>query len=301
MRANLNTIYESSYNLILNIAVHLDFKQRFFLACCDHKLFDLLRPTFVFHALITAIAAEKRNYQKTLPDSPSLLDQDDIEGRLFEFNIRINTLLSYIDLNEKRLREGNYNLASTLSEAIEEKAKEDEKLREPLQLQKVLKSLKCKNVAVALRNAANSFDSVDTQSFKLLLKYIDDINSTSTNGNTALHWAVKSNNRTFAEILVTNKAQTCLHNKEGSTPLHLAANKENDTFIKILIPTMDFFDAVDNKLQTPLHIAAKNKRFSCVKALVAAGANPHLEDVENNTPLSWLEKCGRQDIVSHSL
>ena len=63
----------------------------------------------------------------------------------------------------------------------------------------------------------------DTEAVRTLLRNRADVNRPGTDGTTALHWAVRSNNVELINLLVTAGADVKAANRYGLRPLTLAA------------------------------------------------------------------------------
>ena len=84
-------------------------------------------------------------------------------------------------------------------------------------------------------------------------------------------------------------------NKEdnrGSTPLHWACYSHSETALAYLLAWKIELDYQDKEGYTPLHLAVKtiDSLGSCrsVRALLIKGANPHIKDNKQKTPLDYV-------------
>ena len=133
-----------------------------------------------------------------------------------------------------------------------------------------------------------------------------DVNSTNSQGETALHLAVKRRHKRIAEFLLTHGAETDAQNAYGDTPLHYAAEAGQAELVKLLLahhantstrnrqqwtflplsrkgqdPEILKFLSVgeekesgEQKLgETPLHRAAYSGHLQTVKILLSHGAD----------------------------
>ena len=108
-----------------------------------------------------------------------------------------------------------------------------------------------------------------------LLKHDFDVNSRCNLKNTALHYAVLSNETAIVKILLENGALPDLSNKNSFTPLHLASINGNNQVVKELLNyKIDVnFETKDGK--NALDFAAINGHLNIVKELLKAGAKAY--------------------------
>ncbi|KAM6215036.1 85/88 kDa calcium-independent phospholipase A2 isoform 1-T1 [Rhynchocyon petersi] len=92
---------------------------------------------------------------------------------------------------------------------------------------------------------------------RVLLKRGCDVNSTSSDGNTALHVAVMRNRFECVMVLLTYGANADARGEHGNTPLHLAMSKDNVEMVKALIVFGAEVDTPNNFGETPAFIASK--------------------------------------------
>ena len=126
-----------------------------------------------------------------------------------------------------------------------------------------------------------------------------DLNeSTLDTLSTPLHFAVCSSadNSDVIRFLLANGANVDATLVEGYTPLHLVANLSETTARKKISALVDARANVDSLLsgssETPLHLACRANNSWAVDALVAAGANPNLENVDGMTAADVVGKWG---------
>jgi hypothetical protein len=119
--------------------------------------------------------------------------------------------------------------------------------------------------------ASGQLTTIDTdpeKDFGILCSYVKGIDEPSSNGNTALHWAIKSKNEIFAKILIEKNADYRKKNNLGQTPLHFAALWDNDSMVKLLLSKNAFLIiATDNEGKTPLDWAIEGNNSACIQAL----------------------------------
>ncbi|KAF3018866.1 hypothetical protein E8E14_008009 [Neopestalotiopsis sp. 37M] len=115
-----------------------------------------------------------------------------------------------------------------------------------------------------------------------------DVDARDRDGASALHLASMMSEYLVKELLAAgaDPAGTTL---EGLAPLHLAARARQSNVIGMLLSAMagrsDKVNAQDQHGRTPLHYACRSGRFESVSLLLAAGADPTAQDVNDRTPL----------------
>ena len=101
--------------------------------------------------------------------------------------------------------------------------------------------------------------------------------------NTALHWAVISNQLEILRLLLHSDASPDHQNhqnRQGRTPLHLAAVKGNLSATQELLACHADFDIKDIWRQTAFYIAQQNRHYDVALALVEVGAAISITQVE---------------------
>lgn len=139
------------------------------------------------------------------------------------------------------------------------------------------KTIKQKNVLLekfevstpeaAMRQAAAKLNSITSNEFQLLVCHVNNIDQSSRNGNTALHWALKSGNANFANLLMDYNANCKATNKIKETPLHFAVMLDSPSLIKKLIDKGANLNAKDKNGRTPLDWALKENKIFSVSSL----------------------------------
>ena len=98
--------------------------------------------------------------------------------------------------------------------------------------------------------------------------------------NTALHWAVISNQLEILRLLLHSDASPDHQNCQGRTPLHLAAVKGNLSATKELLACHADFNNKDIWGQTAFYIAQQNRHYDVALTLVEVGAAISITQVE---------------------
>ncbi|MEN9471354.1 MAG: hypothetical protein RL214_710 [Pseudomonadota bacterium] len=167
-----------------------------------------------------------------------------------------------------------------------------------------------------------------------LLEAGADVNVADENGRTALHYAIKSADKTVVERLVENKidvnvadqeGKTALHyaimfiltdrfsfseiaklliesktdinlvDKEGKTALHYAVICMNKAVVESLIKNKAKVNAVDNEGRTALHHAAIHRNIQIVERLIKNGADVNALDNEGKSALYRVVRFNRTE------
>jgi len=148
-----------------------------------------------------------------------------------------------------------------------------------------------KGPAEALHRAASSGDIARVKS---LIASGVDVNKKAERGYTPLHWAVKTNRKDVAELLIgaggNVNARTGLR---GWMPLHIATLQSNKEVAETLIAKGADLDAQNhNNWQTPLLITQKTGDINFAKFLIAKGARIDTKDEWGCTPLHHAAMAG---------
>ena len=98
--------------------------------------------------------------------------------------------------------------------------------------------------------------------------------------NTALHWAVISNQLEILRLLLHSDASPDHQNRQGRTPLHLAAVKGNLSATQELLACHADFNNKDIWGQTAFYIAQQNRHYDVALTLVEVGAAISITQVE---------------------
>lgn len=115
-----------------------------------------------------------------------------------------------------------------------------------------------------------------------------DVNQTSSDGTTALHWAVYRNDVTLVERLLAAGANANARNDYGSTPLSEAAVVGNAAVIKKLLEAGANVESANGDGQTALMIVARSSNLEAAKLLLDHGANVNArERWRGQTALMW--------------
>jgi ankyrin repeat protein len=138
-------------------------------------------------------------------------------------------------------------------------------------------------------------------------KYSSFINFSDKYGNTALHYAAKTNNNNLVTFLLENEADYQTTNKFNETPILHAVEKDNYEsaqtvieFYKLKSPLTlaQYLNKQDSLGKTALHYAVSNKNYNLVKILLNNGAKFSIKDNSHKSPPHYAALLGNSDIIN---
>lgn len=125
-----------------------------------------------------------------------------------------------------------------------------------------------------------------------------NVNTTDTNGRTALSFAAELGDAQMAQELLDARASPDQRDKLGNVPLHWAANNGRTEVLKVLLAGHATVDAQDRQGITPLMGAIAHNQPNAMKVLLAAGADPHKQDYTGRDAFGW---AAGQPMLAHLL
>lgn len=115
-----------------------------------------------------------------------------------------------------------------------------------------------------------------------------DVNATSPDGATALHWAARNDDRAAVTLLLRSGAKADVANRYGVTPLALAVANGSLAVTQALLAAGASPNAATPEGETVLMTASRAGNVDVVKALLAKGANINAtEGWQQQTALMW--------------
>lgn len=121
-----------------------------------------------------------------------------------------------------------------------------------------------------------------------------DVNARNSDGFTALHFAVKNNNKHVVHYLLNKSADPTLVSNKGNTPLHTAATMGHADLASLLLDHVQqnnlpsFFEFINaqtlNGKMTAVHVAAKQGSLETVETLLGHGAIFEMANCDGRKP-----------------
>lgn len=128
----------------------------------------------------------------------------------------------------------------------------------------------------------------DTETARILLDGVNDINVTEADGMSSLHYAVLNNDVDLARALIRAGADVNARTRYDITPVYLAARNGSAAMTGILIDAGASPNEVFHEGETVLMTAARTGDYDTVKVLLDAGADVHArESWHGQTALMW--------------
>ena len=114
------------------------------------------------------------------------------------------------------------------------------------------------------------------------------IDAPQPDGTTALHWAVRRDDLTAAELLIKAGADVKVTNRYGITPIGLAASNGNAAIIRALLDAGVDPNTAAADGETALMTAARTGKVDAATVFLDRGANINAKDtVHAQTALMW--------------
>ncbi|KAJ8775072.1 hypothetical protein K2173_020076 [Erythroxylum novogranatense] len=136
----------------------------------------------------------------------------------------------------------------------------------------------------------------DEAVIELLLKGNTDINDADAEGNTALHWCLKSSKGSSPKhlqivwLLLKHGARVSQKNKLGLNAVHMAAASGNTEALQVLLLIdPDCINCRTESKETPLFFAVKNDLKDCVELLLRWGASTEVFNLRKQRPIDLAE------------
>ena len=138
----------------------------------------------------------------------------------------------------------------------------------------------------------------DIAAARVLVQGQVDVNATSTDGSTALHWAAHNGDVRMADLLIRAGADLGAQSRYGVTPLYLACRVGSADVIDRLLEVGADAAAVMPEGDTLLMTAARVGTAEGVASLLAHGANVNArEHSKGQTALMWAAAENHADVV----
>ena len=125
-------------------------------------------------------------------------------------------------------------------------------------------------------------------SIRALLKEKVPVNTTATDGTTALHWSVRSDDMETTKLLLQAGANVRSADRYGITPLKLAAENGSAPMIEVLLKAGADPNATLPTGETALMTAAHTGKPDAISMLLTHGAKPNERDIRfGETAMMW--------------
>ena len=121
---------------------------------------------------------------------------------------------------------------------------------------------------------------------QLIIDHGGKLDAVDTKGRTALQLAITKRHPEAFNFLLSAGADTNIRDEDGDTALHNALIEGYDeSYVRALIAHGATVDTVSNRLLTALSVACICRQVESVKVLLAAGADPNITDVDDDSSL----------------
>ncbi|KAF5199827.1 serine/threonine-protein phosphatase 6 regulatory ankyrin repeat subunit [Thalictrum thalictroides] len=146
----------------------------------------------------------------------------------------------------------------------------------------------------------------DEEVLKLILKTNIDVNETDGEGNSALHWYLKSSSNTkklsVLLLLMKHGANISQRTSLGLTPVHIAASNGYCEALQILLlKDSNSVDAVSKLKETPLFFAVKNDFINCAQLLLRYGANTQILNLRKQRPIDLAKSQDMRFLLNQNI
>ena len=138
----------------------------------------------------------------------------------------------------------------------------------------------------------------DQTAVRALLNQKADVNARSSDGSTALLWAVHWNDPDTANLLLAAGAEANTANDFGMTPLSQACINADSALVRQLLKSGANPNIAISTGETPLMTCSKTGSVDAVRMLVEYGAAINAkEPTQNQTALMWAAAERHPDVV----
>ena len=148
-------------------------------------------------------------------------------------------------------------------------------------------------------SVADAMMQGDHAAVRAMIQQKADVNAPLADGTTALHWAVRSDDRESAALLIRAGANVKAQDRYGLTPLALACSNASAAMVRQLLDAGADANAADPNGDTPLMIAARTEGgTNVVKLLLERGAAVNARDkIVEQTALMWAVRANQPESV----
>jgi ankyrin repeat protein len=134
---------------------------------------------------------------------------------------------------------------------------------------------------------------------RCLLEEGAQVNLLDPMGNTALDWACDRGSLQVVTLLLAHGADAAAPHDDGYAPLMFACTRGHaDVVARLVAHGCGDLDGQDSDGRTAMHIACYRGHAGVVRALLGAGADPHVVDGYDETPMAMAVRTGRAECVA---
>jgi len=144
------------------------------------------------------------------------------------------------------------------------------------------------NYTLACQEPENIQDEDDTLSLEYLLRGPD----VEYNLNFALLTASAEGHVNQIRWLIKNGADVNVTTSDGATALHFAVGNDKAEAVRVLLEYKPNMDVLSSYSESPIHIAVKKNNMEIAEILARAGANLNIKDRHGATPLHYASAYG---------
>ena len=139
--------------------------------------------------------------------------------------------------------------------------------------------------------------NADTRALRTLLMQRVDVNSTTADGTTALHWASYRDDLESADLLIRAGANVNAANDLGATPLWMASVNGSSAMVRRLLEAGAQPDRALLLGETPLMASSRSGNAEVVTQLIDKGANVNGRGARGQTALMWAVSQQHPEVV----
>lgn len=149
-------------------------------------------------------------------------------------------------------------------------------------------------LAAPLVDAVRDGDQHDV----LGLLEVENVNKPSSNGTTALHWAVHNDNPAMVAALLGAGAEVNVVNDYGATPMGEVALTGNAAILEMLLDAGADVESANAEGQTALMVAARSGHLEAAELLIEHGADVNAtESWKGQSALIWAAAQSQPEMV----
>jgi uncharacterized protein len=146
-------------------------------------------------------------------------------------------------------------------------------------------------------SVADAAMRADKSAVRALVQQRADVNAKASDGSTALHWAVESDDPEIVDLLLKAGADVKGKDRFGFTPVYFAISNNNLEMVRQLLKSGADANEADAAGDTLLMLAAREGNPDVLNALLESGATLNAKDKEDQTALMWAIRSNRPALV----